>query len=148
MLHRRGSHTPRCPRARTKTEHSKANKKDFSVSLAIALMAETPTSRSEGGRDGAWMRFSDTRYLLGLPHWEAHGVPDPPALVWAVSSSSGTRAHQLNLFFGSGFQNIFPTSLPLIIIADMFAYHGGLRTSCPGTNHTKGKFFPGDCGLW
>lgn len=96
MLHTCRSHTLCFPRARTKSECSKANEKGFSVSLVIPLMAETPTPCIEQGRDSTWMHFSDTVYLLGLPHGEIHSVPDPPhaaALVWAVSSSLGMRAH-------------------------------------------------------
>lgn len=157
MLHTCRSHTLCSPRARTKSERSKANEKGFSVSLVIPLMAGTPTPCTEQGKDHTRMHFSDTVYLLGLPHREIHSVPNPPhaaALVWAVGTGVGSQiilrdegtltkpALQVR------FPKHLPTLLPLIIIADMFSCHGGLRTSFPGTNHTQGNVFAGECGLW
>lgn len=137
-------HTPCSPTARTKTECCKADKMDFSVSLVIGLKAETPTSRSEQVRAGAWIRFSDTRYVLGLSRWEMHSVPDTGVGSQLIVSKEGSLTKPV---LRVTFPKHLPTWLPLLRIAHLSSYHGRLRTSFPGTNCPEGKVSAGDSGL-
>lgn len=88
-----------------------------------------PTSHSERGRGGAWMHFSDTRCLLGLPHWEVFRV--------ASQLLSGGEISFSKPVLQVRFTKHFPTSLMLTITAPLLPYHGRLCTSFPGINLSK-----------
>ena len=94
-----------------------------------------------------------------LRHWVSSGV----------ATLGGTRCSQPSAPYSTGvgselivrdegsltkpvlrvrFPKHLPALFPLITIARLLSYHGGLRTSFPGTNRTKGKILAGEHGLW
>lgn len=88
-----------------------------------------PTSHSERGRGGAWMHFSDTRCLLGLPHWEVFRVASQLLSEGEISFSKPVLQVR--------FTKHFPTSLMLTTTVPLLPYHGRLCTSFPGINLSK-----------
>lgn len=141
MLHTFRSHRPQFLRARNKTQCSKANEKDFSVSLAASLSAQMPTSHSEHDRSGAWMHFSTPGICWGCHTGRCSWLSTPCGT--GVASQLFTGSEISKPVLQVRFTKHLPTSLMLTVAAPLLPYHGRLCTSFPGAKLSKGQIFSG-----